>query len=287
MPIVVEHLSHIYSPGTPFAVEALKDVSFTLTDGEFLGIIGHTGSGKSTLAQYLNGLTLPQHGTVTVDGTVLNEAHDRKSIRTKVGMVFQYPEYQLFEETVEKDICFGPKNMGLSEEEQKQRAANALALMGLSMDEIGQQSPFALSGGQRRRVAIAGILAMEPSYLVLDEPTAGLDPAAKATMLSIIRKLHKENGITVVMISHNMEDMALLADRILVMDRGILAMAGTPEEVFCHEAELKAMGLDVPISYRLISMLKKRGIHAAYKREHNDLAASIAQAVKEGNRHDG
>ena len=203
MPIEVAHLSHIYGKGTPFAVEAVKDVSFTLQDGEFLGIIGHTGSGKSTLAQYLNGLTLASEGTVTVDGMVLDQNHDRKAVRTKVGMVFQYPEYQLFEETVRKDVCFGPRNMGFSEEEQERRAEHALSMMGLSMEEIGDQSPFALSGGQKRRVAIAGILAMEPRYLVLDEPTAGLDPLAKAAMLDLIRRLHRESGITVAMISHN------------------------------------------------------------------------------------
>ena len=201
MPIEVAHLSHIYGKGTPFAVEAVKDVSFTLQDGEFLGIIGHTGSGKSTLAQYLNGVTLASEGTVTVDGMVLDQNHDRKAVRTKVGMVFQYPEYQLFEETVRKDVCFGPRNMGFSEEEQERRAEHALSMMGLSMQEIGDQSPFALSGGQKRRVAIAGILAMEPRYLVLDEPTAGLEPLSKAAMLDLIRRLPRARGITVAMIS--------------------------------------------------------------------------------------
>ena len=287
MPIEVAHLSHIYGKGTPFAVEAVKDVSFTLQDGEFLGIIGHTGSGKSTLAQYLNGLTLASEGTVTVDGMVLDQNHDRKAVRTKVGMVFQYPEYQLFEETVRKDVCFGPRNMGFSEEEQERRAEHALSLMGLSMEEIGDQSPFALSGGQKRRVAIAGILAMEPRYLVLDEPTAGLDPLAKAAMLDLIRRLHRESGITVAMISHNMEDVALCADRILVMDRGRAAMLGEPEEVFSRGEELRAMGLDVPMGYRLVEALYERGLRVPYARSREQLAGNIVAALKGGNGHVG
>ena len=287
MPIEVSHLSHIYGKGTPFAVEAVKDVSFTLQDGEFLGIIGHTGSGKSTLAQYLNGLTLASEGTVTVDGMVLDQNHDRKAVRTKVGMVFQYPEYQLFEETVRKDVCFGPRNMGFSEEEQERRAEHALSMMGLSMEEIGDQSPFALSGGQKRRVAIAGILAMEPRYLVLDEPTAGLDPLAKAAMLDLIRRLHRESGITVAMISHNMEDVALCADRILVMDRGRAAMLGEPEEVFSRGEELRAMGLDVPMGYRLVEALYERGLRVPYARSREQLAGNIVAALKRGNGHVG
>ncbi|PWL43518.1 energy-coupling factor transporter ATPase [Christensenella sp. MSJ-20] len=287
MPIEVAHLSHIYGKGTPFAVEAVKDVSFTLQDGEFLGIIGHTGSGKSTLAQYLNGLTLASEGTVTVDGMVLDQNHDRKAVRTKVGMVFQYPEYQLFEETVRKDVCFGPRNMGFSEEEQERRAEHALSMMGLSMEEIGDQSPFALSGGQKRRVAIAGILAMEPRYLVLDEPTAGLDPLAKAAMLDLIRRLHRESGITVAMISHNMEDVALCADRILVMDRGRAAMLGEPEEVFSRGEELRAMGLDVPMGYRLVEALYERGLRVPYARSREQLAGNIVAALKGGNGHVG
>ena len=287
MPIEVAHLSHIYGKGTPFAVEAVKDVSFTLQDGEFLGIIGHTGSGKSTLAQYLNGLTLASEGTVTVDGMVLDQNHDRKAVRTKIGMVFQYPEYQLFEETVRKDVCFGPRNMGFSEEEQERRAEHALSMMGLSMEEIGDQSPFALSGGQKRRVAIAGILAMEPRYLVLDEPTAGLDPLAKAAMLDLIRRLHRESGITVAMISHNMEDVALCADRILVMDRGRAAMLGEPEEVFSRGEELRAMGLDVPMGYRLVEALYERGLRVPYARSREQLAGNIVAALKGGNGHVG
>ena len=287
MPIEVAHLSHIYGKGTPFAVEAVKDVSFTLQDGEFLGIIGHTGSGKSTLAQYLNGLTLASEGTVTVDGMVLDQNHDRKAVRTKVGMVFQYPEYQLFEETVRKDVCFGPRNMGFSEEEQERRAEHALSMMGLSMEEIGDQSPFALSGGQKRRVAIAGILAMEPRYLVLDEPSAGLDPLAKAAMLDLIRRLHRESGITVAMISHNMEDVALCADRILVMDRGRAAMLGEPEEVFSRGEELRAMGLDVPMGYRLVEALYERGLRVPYARSREQLAGNIVAALKGGNGHVG
>ena len=287
MPIEVAHLSHIYGKGTPFAVEAVKDVSFTLQDGEFLGIIGHTGSGKSTLAQYLNGLTLASEGTVTVDGMVLDQNHDRKAVRTKVGMVFQYPEYQLFEETVRKDVCFGPRNIGFSEEEQERRAEHALSMMGLSMEEIGDQSPFALSGGQKRRVAIAGILAMEPRYLVLDEPTAGLDPLAKAALLDLIRRLHRESGITVAMISHNMEDVALCADRILVMDRGRAAMLGEPEEVFSRGEELRAMGLDVPMGYRLVEALYERGLRVPYARSREQLAGNIVAALKGGNGHVG
>ena len=198
MPIIIENLSHVYGKGTPFLVEALKGVSFKAERGELTGIIGHTGSGKSTLAQHLNGLETPESGRVVVDDVDLSQKYDKKAIRTKVGMVFQYPEQQLFEETVEKDICFGPKNLGLNEEEQKQRARHAMDLMSLSYEEYAQRSPFDLSGGQKRRVAIAGVLAMEPDYLVLDEPTAGLDPEARKRLLTMIRRLPEETGMGVV-----------------------------------------------------------------------------------------
>ncbi|MDL2225188.1 energy-coupling factor transporter ATPase [Eubacteriales bacterium OttesenSCG-928-M02] len=280
MPITVENLSHTYSPNTPFSVEAVKEVSFTLEDGEFLGIIGHTGSGKSTLASHLNGLTKAQVGKVTVDGVVLREKYDRRAIRTKVGMVFQYPEAQLFEETVEKDVCFGPKNMGCDAAEQKRRAKEALELMGLDMEEIGSVSPFDLSGGQKRRVAISGVLAMEPKYLVMDEPMAGLDPITKNTLMALVQKLHKETGMGMVMVSHNMDDIAQLSDRILVMDKGEMALLGTPYEIFSQGDRLREMGLDIPQTYRLVKELGKRGLDVPFCQGKEALADAIAAALK-------
>ena len=222
MSIVIENLCHVYGKGTPFLVEALKDVSLEIEKGQLTGIIGHTGSGKSTLAQHLNGLEQAQSGRVVVDSVELSGKYDKKAIRTKVGMVFQYPEQQLFEETVVKDICFGPKNLGLSEEQQIERAKSAMALMQIEYETFAERSPFDLSGGQKRRVAIAGVLAMEPDYLVLDEPTAGLDPEARRNLLTIIRRLPEQTGMGVLMVSHSMEDMAMYADKLAVMHQGKL-----------------------------------------------------------------
>ena len=263
MPIRIEQLSHTYMPGSQLAYPALGDVSLTIQDGEFLGIIGHTGSGKSTLIQHLNGLLLPTSGTVTVDGLDTKEKKLRKKIRSLVGMVFQYPEYQLFEETVARDVAFGPKNMGLTEEEIAPRVQEALRLVGLSPEEFSEKSPFELSGGEKRRAALAGILAMRPKYLVLDEPMAGLDPRGRHEILTLIESLRSEYGTGIVMVSHSMDDVAMYADRIAVLDKGSLFMVGTPEDVFSHSAELLDMGLNLPQATQLVRALRERGIEVA------------------------
>lgn len=263
MPIRIEQLSHTYMPGSQLAYPALGDVSLTIQDGEFLGIIGHTGSGKSTLIQHLNGLLLPTAGSVLVDGLDTREKKLRKQIRSLVGMVFQYPEYQLFEETVARDVAFGPKNMGLTEEEIAPRVQEALRLVGLSPDEFSEKSPFELSGGEKRRAALAGILAMRPKYLVLDEPMAGLDPRGRHEILTLIESLRSEYGTGIVMVSHSMDDVAMYADRIAVLDKGSLFMVGTPEDVFSHSAELLDMGLNLPQATQLVRALRERGIEVA------------------------
>ena len=260
MPIRIEQLSHTYMPGSQLAYPALGDVSLTVEDGEFLGIIGHTGSGKSTLIQHLNGLLLPTFGSVLVNGLDTREKKLRKQIRSLVGMVFQYPEYQLFEETVARDVAFGPKNMGLTEEEIAPRVKEALTLVGLNPDEFSEKSPFELSGGEKRRAALAGILAMRPKYLVLDEPMAGLDPRGRHEILSLIESLRCEYGTGIVMVSHSMDDVAMYADRIAVLDKGSLFMVGTPEDVFSHSAELLDMGLNLPQATQLVRALRARGI---------------------------
>lgn len=285
MPIIIENLSHVYGKGTPFLVEALKGVSFKAERGELTGIIGHTGSGKSTLAQHLNGLETPESGRVVVDDVDLSQKYDKKAIRTKVGMVFQYPEQQLFEETVEKDICFGPKNLGLNEEEQKQRARHAMDLMSLSYEEYAQRSPFDLSGGQKRRVAIAGVLAMEPDYLVLDEPTAGLDPEARKRLLTMIRRLPEETGMGVLMVSHSMEDMAMYADKIAVMDHGKLLRFGTPEQVFSEPEVLEKAGLGIPILSRLTLALKEKGLQLPFSKTAEEFAKNLKQALEGRGQH--
>jgi len=260
MPIIIEQLSHTYLPGSQLAYPALSDVSLTVQDGEFLGIIGHTGSGKSTLIQHLNGLLLPTAGSVLVDGLDTREKKLRKQIRSLVGMVFQYPEYQLFEETVERDVAFGPKNMGLSEEEAAPRVKEALTLVGLNPDEFAEKSPFELSGGEKRRAALAGILAMRPKYLVLDEPMAGLDPRGRREILALIESLRRDFGTGIVMVSHSMDDVAMYADRIAVLDKGSLFMVGTPEDVFSCSTELLDMGLNLPQATQLVRALRARGI---------------------------
>lgn len=285
MPIIIENLSHVYGKGTPFLVEALKGVSFKAERGELTGIIGHTGSGKSTLAQHLNGLETPESGRVVVDDVDLSQKYDKKAIRTKVGMVFQYPEQQLFEETVEKDICFGPKNLGLNEEEQKQRARHAMDLMSISYEEYAQRSPFDLSGGQKRRVAIAGVLAMEPDYLVLDEPTAGLDPEARKRLLTMIRRLPEETGMGVLMVSHSMEDMAMYADKIAVMDHGRLLRFGTPEQVFSEPEVLEKAGLGIPILSRLTLALKEKGLQLPFSKTAEEFAKNLKQALEGRGQH--
>ncbi len=260
MPIVINQLSHTYLPGSALAYPALSNIDLTIQDGEFLGVIGHTGSGKSTMIQHLNGLLLPTGGTVTVDGLDTNEKKLRKKIRSLVGMVFQYPEYQLFEETVEKDVSFGPRNMGLPEGEIRERALEALTLVGLPPEQFCEKSPFELSGGEKRRAALAGILAMRPKYLVLDEPMAGLDPRGRAEILSLIESLRERNHTGIVMVSHSMDDVAMYADRIAVLNNGTLAMIDTPEAVFSRSEELLNMGLNLPQATRLVRALRERGV---------------------------
>lgn len=260
MPIVIEHLNYVYMSGGPYETHALDDVSLTIEDGEFVGLIGHTGSGKSTLVQHLNGLLLPTSGTITVDGlNIADKATDRRAIRRKVGLVFQYPENQLFEETVEKDIAFGPKNLGFDDAEIDRRVRDAMRKVALDYDALHERSVFELSGGQMRRVAIAGVLAMEPRTLVLDEPCAGLDPRGREEILGLIRDLHRDTGATIVMVSHSMDDVASLAERVIVMNHGRVAMDGTPREVFSRGAELRAIGLDAPQAVLLADKLRERG----------------------------
>ena len=261
MPIEVRHLTHTYSEGSAFQATAIRDVNLTIEDGEFVAVIGHTGSGKSTLVQHLNGLLKPTEGQVLVDGEdMFGEGVDKRRIRQKVGLVFQYPEYQLFEETVAKDIAFGPKNQGLSPEEIDRRVRTAMAHVHLDYDKYAQRSPFELSGGQMRRVAIAGVLAMEPKVLILDEPTAGLDPRGRDRILGMIRDLHAEGGVTVIMVSHSMDDVARLATRLVVMSRGQLVATGTPREIFRQREMMERIGLGVPEAAQLCGKLRARGL---------------------------
>lgn len=260
MPINIQQLSHTYLPGSALAYPALSNISLTISEGEFLGIIGHTGSGKSTLIQHLNGLLLPTEGSVLVDGLDTREKKLRKQIRSLVGMVFQYPEYQLFDETVARDVAFGPKNMGLAEDEIATRVNEALRLVGLDPEAFSEKSPFELSGGEKRRAALAGILAMRPKYLVLDEPMAGLDPRGRREILALVESLRRDFGTGIVMVSHSMDDVAMYADRIAVLDQGSLFMVGTPEEVFSHSAELLQMGLNLPQATQLVRALRARGV---------------------------
>ena len=249
-------LSHIYSAGTPFERAALLDVDFTAYQGEYLGIIGHTGSGKSTLIQHLNGLLKPTSGQVLFQGTdIWRDAKTTRETRFQVGLVFQYPEYQLFEETIYKDIAFGPKNMGLSEDEVDRRVREAARFVGLKEEQL-EKSPFELSGGQKRRVAIAGVIAMEPKVLILDEPTAGLDPVGVESILGNIRDYHEAHNATIILVSHSMEDVARTVDRLVVVNDGTLPYQGTPSEVFQHGQELEAMGLGVPLMTRVFNRLK-------------------------------
>ena len=261
MPIEVSHLTHCYSEGSVLRTVALDDVSFRVEDGEFVGVIGHTGSGKSTLVQHLNGLLKPTSGRVLIDGEDLNGEHvNRRALRQRIGLVFQYPEYQLFEETVAKDIAFGPKNQGLSAEEIDKRVRYAMASVHLDYDKYAERSPFELSGGQMRRVAIAGVLAMRPSVLILDEPTAGLDPRGRDRILSMLEELHSEGNVTILMVSHSMDDMARLATRLLVIADGKLVATGTPREIFAQSEMMTSIGLDVPEAVHLCRELRNRGL---------------------------
>ncbi|NMA84584.1 MAG: energy-coupling factor transporter ATPase [Epulopiscium sp.] len=257
--IELKDLSHIYSPATPFEKIALKDVNLSIYQGEFVGLIGHTGSGKSTLIQHFNGLLKPSSGTVLINGEDIHgEQVKKKEIRQKVGLVFQYPEHQLFEMTIFKDVAFGPENMGLSEEEVRKRVEESLAIVGIGPD-MYEKSPFELSGGQKRRVAIAGVLAMKPQVLILDEPTAGLDPGGRDEILAEIQKLHQSLGITIILVSHSMEDIARFVDRLIVMHKGSVAFDNQPKEVFLHVKELENIGLGVPQITSLMHQLKARG----------------------------
>lgn len=259
MPIKIEHLSHIYGEGTAFEKRALDDVNLELPDGEFIGVIGHTGSGKSTLIQHLNGLLKGTSGRILFDGEDIGaEGYDLRALRSKVGLVFQYPEHQLFEIDVFTDVCFGPKNLGLSKEEIEARAREALTQVGLS-EEFYKKSPFELSGGQKRRVAIAGILAMHPRVLILDEPTAGLDPKGRDEILDQIAYLHKTRGCTVILVSHSMEDVARYVQRIIVMDHGKVQYNDAPAKVFRHSADLEKMGLAAPQVTYVVKELEKAG----------------------------
>ena len=257
----VENLQYVYSAGTPFEHKALDQVSFSVERGEFIGIIGHTGSGKSTLMQHLNGLLKPTSGKVILDGKdIWTDKATTRQARFRVGLVFQYPEYQLFEETVYKDIAFGPKNMGLSADEVDRRVREAAGFVGLTEEQLNV-SPFDLSGGQKRRVAIAGVIAMEPEVLILDEPTAGLDPVGREDILSNIQAYRKAKNATIMMVSHSMSDVARLTERLLVMNNSKLAMDGTPEQVFARAEELLAMGLDIPPVTRVFLRLRELGLN--------------------------
>ena len=260
MSIKLEHVNYIYGEGTAYEKHALKDINLEIPDGQFLGIIGHTGSGKSTLIQHLNGLIKATSGVIYYSGeNIYAEGYSMKELRSHVGLVFQYPEYQLFETDVLSDVCFGPKNLGLSEEEVKMRSLEALHLVGLK-EKYYDKSPFDLSGGQKRRAAIAGILAMQPEVLILDEPTAGLDPKGRDDILDQIAKLHKERGITVILVSHSMEDVAKYVDRIIVMDHGCMKFDGEPKKVFEHYKELESIGLSAPQVTYVMQDLKEKGL---------------------------
>ena len=261
MSVIVKNLTHIYDEGMPFASKALDDISFEIKDNDFVGLIGHTGSGKSTLIQHLNGLLKPSSGEIIVNGfNITDKDLNLTEIRKRVGIVFQYPEYQLFEETVEKDIAFGPGNLGLDEEEISKRVRKSMEAVGLDYETYKDKSPFDLSGGQKRRVAIAGVIAMKPEVLILDEPTAGLDPGGRDEIFNLIKKLHRDNNITIILSSHSMDDMAKLAQTIIVMNHGKIEFMGTPREVFTsHAARLREIGLDVPQVLELATKLRNKG----------------------------
>lgn len=262
MSIKIENLNHVYMPKTPFEKIALNNINCEIKDGEFIALIGHTGSGKSTFIQHLNGLLSPTSGNIIVDGINIADKKVKLSdIRKKVGLVFQYPEYQLFEETIEKDIEYGPRNLGISEEEISKRVKRSMEMVGLDYETYKDKSPFDLSGGQKRRVAIAGVIAMEPKVLILDEPTAGLDPKGREDILAQIRILHEEYGMTIIMVSHSMEDVAKIADRVIVMNSGEIVLDGEIAEVFKEIEILEKIGLAVPQVTYLIRELRKKGFN--------------------------
>ncbi len=281
MSIKLEHLNYIYSPGTAYEKQALKDICLEIPHGEFVGIIGHTGSGKSTLIQHLNGLIRATSGTIYYNGEdIYKEGYDMKKLRSQVGLVFQYPEYQLFEVDVLSDVCFGPKNQGLSPEECEERARQALKLVGLK-EKYYKSSPFELSGGQKRRVAIAGVLAMYPNVLVLDEPTAGLDPKGRDEILDQIAYLHQQRDMTVILVSHSMEDIAKYADRLIVMNKGQVLYNDTPKTVFSHYQELEKIGLAAPQVTYIMHDLKEKGFDVKVTATTvTDAAEEIIRAVQ-------
>lgn len=260
MSIIAVNLTHVYSPDTPWTTKALDQVNLEIQDGEVIGLIGHTGSGKSTLVQHFNGLLKPTSGTLQVQGIEVTKGANLRPLRRKVGLVFQYPEHQLFEENVVLDVAFGLKNIGLPREEIQQRVEQALSAVGIDYQRFKDRSPFELSGGQMRRVAIAGVLAMEPEVLILDEPTAGLDPHTRKDLLEHLRLVQKERGITLIIVSHSMDDIAAMVNRILVMDKGKIAAQGSPGEIFSQGEKLRRIGLDVPPLTQLLLALRARGI---------------------------
>ena len=260
MSIILDKVNYVYSEETAYRIKALRDINLEIRDGQFIGVIGHTGSGKSTLIQHLNGLMKATSGTIYFNGQdIYAEDFDLRELRSRVGLVFQYPEHQLFETTIFDDVCFGPKNQGLSKEEAGLRAFEALRSVGMP-EELYYQSPFDLSGGQKRRVAIAGVLALKPEVLILDEPTAGLDPAGRDEILDLVARMHKERGITVILVSHSMEDVAKYVERIIVMNQGAVMFDDTPREVFRHYKELESVGLAAPQVTYLMHELKERGL---------------------------
>lgn len=259
--IEINNLSHVYSPGLPFEKKAVDDISLKIEENEFIGLIGHTGSGKSTFIQHLNGLLKPSSGEIIIDGTRVDKSGSNLTdLRKKVGLVFQYPEYQLFEETIERDIAFGPRNLDISEEEVHERVKASMESVGLDYETYKDKSPFELSGGLKRRVAIAGVLAMEPKVLILDEPTAGLDPRGRDEILSEIKNIHENRKITVILVSHSMEDVAKIAERIIVFDMGKVFLDGEPREIFRNEDKLLGVGLGIPQITSLMRTLKKKGL---------------------------
>ncbi len=259
--IEINNLMHIYSPGLPFEKKAMDDISLKIEENEFIGLIGHTGSGKSTFIQHLNGLLKPSSGEIIIDGTRVDKSGSNLTdLRKKVGLVFQYPEYQLFEETIERDIAFGPRNLDISEEEVQERVKASMESVGLDYETYKDKSPFELSGGLKRRVAIAGVLAMEPKVLILDEPTAGLDPRGRDEILSEIKSIHENRKITVILVSHSMEDVAKIAERIIVFDKGKVFLDGEPREIFRNEDKLLGVGLGIPQITSLMRTLKKKGL---------------------------
>lgn len=259
--IEINNLKHVYSPGLPFEKKAVDDISLKIEENEFIGLIGHTGSGKSTFIQHLNGLLKPSSGEIIIDGTRVDKSGSNLTdLRKKVGLVFQYPEYQLFEETIERDIAFGPKNLDISEEEVQERVKASMESVGLDYETYKDKSPFELSGGLKRRVAIAGVLAMEPRVLILDEPTAGLDPRGRDEILSEIKSIHENRKITVILVSHSMEDVAKIAERIIVFDKGKVILDGEPREIFRNEDKLLGVGLGIPQITSLMRTLKNKGL---------------------------